>query len=278
MWVTFAAMAERDVQDHYGHSDLAEQIVDSIRSAGLDPEHLSPDDLAPLEEFHTLGRRATEELAELAGVDDRLSVLDVGAGLGGPARLLASRYGCRVTAIDLTEVYCEVSRLLTEATRLGALVQVRQGDAIDLPFPDASFDLVWTQHVSMNIADNVRMYEEAARVLAPGGRFAFFDIVAREVSPIHFPVPWAADPSISFLETPEQMGVLLDEAGFTPVVWQDPTEGVLAWLEQRAASPADQLTIGLHLLAPDMPTKLRNQVRNVREARVQFLRAVLTHA
>jgi SAM-dependent methyltransferase len=270
-------MTERGVQGHYGHSDLARQIFDSIRAAGLDPKHLSPVDLAPLEEFHTLGRRATEELADLAGVEAGVSVLDVGAGLGGPARLLASRYGCDVTAIDLTEAYCEVSRLLTEATGLGALVQIRQGDALDLPFADESFDLVWTQHVSMNIADKRRMYEEVARVLVPGGRFAFFDIVAGEVSPIHFPVPWAADPSISFLETPEQMGVLLDEAGFTSMVWEDLTEGVLAWLEHRAISPPDQATIGLHLLASDMPTKLENQVRNVREARVRFLRAVLTH-
>jgi SAM-dependent methyltransferase len=270
-------MAERDVQGHYGHSDLARQILNAIRAAGLDPEQLSPDDLAPLEEFHTLGRRASEELAELAGVEAGLSVLDVGAGLGGPARLLASRYGCRVTAIDLTKDYCEISQLLTQATGLAALVEVRQGDALNLPFADESFDLVWTQHVSMNIADKLRMYQEVARVLAPGGRFAFFDVVAGGVSPIHFPVPWAADPSISFLETPEQMGVLLDEAGFTPVVWQDLTDGVLAWLEQRVASSPDQAMIGLHLLAPDMATKLTNQVHNVREGRVRFLRAVLTH-
>jgi ubiquinone/menaquinone biosynthesis C-methylase UbiE len=108
-----------------------------------------------------------------------MRVLDLGAGLGGPARLLASRYGCRVTAVELTEEYCEVARLLDKLTGMEDLVGVRRGDALDLPFPDGSFDLVWTQHESMNIENKARLYRELARVLVPAGRFAVFDIVRR---------------------------------------------------------------------------------------------------
>lgn len=262
---------------HYETPALKAAITGAIQAAGLDPAHVSPDDLAPLEEFHTLGRQATIELAELAGVTRASSILDVGAGLGGPARLLASRYGAHVTALDLTAAYCDAARMLGELTGLSELVEVHRGDALELPFAAASFDLVWTQHASMNIADKPRLYGEISRVLRPGGRFAMFDIVAGEVSPIHFPVPWAPDPSISFLESIGRIRSMLLAAGFTIRVWEDLTARVLAWFEGRAASARGApTTIGLHLLAPDMPEKLANQARNVREHRVRFLRAVLT--
>ena len=270
-------MASGAVAAHYETRALKTAILDAIEAAGLDCTQITPDDLAPLEEFHTLGRPATIELAELAGVTRASQVLDVGAGLAGPARLLAARYGVHVTALDLTAAYCEAARMLNQLTGLSDLVQVRQGDALDLPFADASFDLVWTQHASMNIADKSRLYSEISRVLTPDGRFAMFDIVAGEVSPIHFPVPWAGDPSISFLESIDQMHSLLLAAGFTTLVWEDLTARVLAFSEGRAVSARGAPTaIGLHLLAPDMPDKLANQARNVRERRVRFLRAVLT--
>ena len=270
-------MGSKAVAAHYETQALTALIVDAIKAAGLEVGDLSPDDLAPLEEFHTLGRQATVELAELAGVTRGWQVLDVGSGLGGPARLLASRYGVRVTALDLTAAYCEAARMLNELTGLSELVEVRQGDALDLPFADQSFDLVWTQHASMNIADKERLYSEVWRVLVPGGRFAMFDILAGDVSPIHFPVPWAADPSISFLEPIGHLRSMLLAAGFTTLVWEDLTEGVLAWFEDRAASArVEPTSIGLQLLSSDMPEKLANQVRNVREGRVRFLRAVLT--
>jgi SAM-dependent methyltransferase len=264
-------MANRNVARHYEQRDLKARVVDSIRLAGLDPAGLTLDDLASLDEFHTLGRQATEELAELAGVRAGMRILDVGAGLGGPARLLASRYRCNISTLDLTKAYCEVSRYLTDATGLGSLVRICQGDALDLPFLDASFDLVWTQHASMNIADKFRMYEEAARVLIPRGRFAMFDVVAGEVTPAHFPVPWAEDSSISFLESSETIASLLREAGFAPVVWEELTDTVLTRFEKPVASPV----VGLHVLLPDMKQRSRNHVRNIREGRVRLLRSVL---
>ncbi len=265
------------VDAHYGQRDLLAVVLDALRTAGLDLTRVTPDDLAGLEEFHTLGRQATVELAELAGVTKAMRVLDVGAGLGGPARLLAHRYRCRVTALDLTEEYCRVAQALTEMTGLSDSVEVRQGNALDLPFPENSFDLVWTQHASMNLADKARLYAEIRRVLVPGGRLALFDIVAGENQPIHFPVPWAADPSISFLVSIKEMRDLLTDAGFDPLIWEDLTEGVMAWFQAQAVKPKISApSIGLHLLAPDMGEKLANQVRNISEHRVRFLRAVLT--
>lgn len=267
----------KQVDAHYGQRDLLGLIFDALRNAGLDPSRVGPDDLGALEEFHTLGRQATVELADLAGVTKAMRVLDVGAGLGGPARLLARRYGCRVTALDLTEEYCRVAQALTELTGLSDLVEVRQGDALDLPFPEDSFDLVWTQHASMNIADKARLYGEISRVLVPGGRLAFFDVVAGENQPIHFPVPWAADQSLSFLVSIDDMHGLMVDAGLSTIIWEDLTEGVLAWFQAQARKPtASSPAIGLHLLAPDMGEKLANQVRNISEQRVRFLRAVLT--
>lgn len=266
------------VDAHYGRRDLLEVVGQALNAAGLDSARVTPDDLAPIDQFHALGRQATAELAELAGVTHAMRVLDVGAGLGGAARLLAYRYGCRVTSLDVTEEYCRVAEALTAMTGLSDLVEVRHGDALDLPFPEGEFDVVWTQHASMNIADKARLYSEVHRVLVPAGRFAFFDIVAGENQPIHFPVPWAPDPSISFLISIDEMRRLLVGEGFVPVVWEDLTEGVLAWFQTQAAKPAATSlpAIGLHLLAPDMGEKLANQVRNISENRVRFLRAVLT--
>ena len=261
---------------NYERPELIRAILQAIEAAGLDPAHLGPDDLAPLEEFHTLGRQATLDLATAAGIHPGEQVLDVGSGLGGPARVLARDFGCQVTALDLTPAYCEAAQLLNELTGLDAVVEVRYGDALDLPFDEETFDVVWTQHASMNVADKRTLYCEVARVLRTGGRFAMFDILAGDVAPVHFPVPWASEPSMSFLATPEETRELLTSVGMAPVVWEDVTPDVLAWLNSRITSPvaAAPGLRGFDVLAPDMPIRLANQVRNVKEQRVRFLRAV----
>ena len=166
----------------------------SLQANGKDLERLSINDLGAIDEFHLRGRAATTDLADLAAIRAADHILDVGAGLGGPARLLAQNYSCRVTTVDLTADYCETAKWLNRATGLDDRITVVHADALDLPFASDSFDVVWSQHAQMNIADKRRLYSEARRVLKDGGRLAIWDIIAGPRQPIHFPVPWADAP------------------------------------------------------------------------------------
>jgi SAM-dependent methyltransferase len=262
------------VAEHYGRGDLLDRVLQALRDSGYDPDDLDPEALAPAEEFHTLGRAATVALAEAAGVGPDDHVLDVGSGLGGPARLLARRYGARVTGVDLTPELCEVAADLTRRVGLDDRVEIHQGDALDLPFDDASFDVVWTQHVSMNIADKPRLFAEMCRVLRPSGRLAFFDILAGPVQPIHFPVPWAEDESVSALATPAETRAIVEGLGLQVRVWEDVTAEAIAFYEGLAAGPPEPAPLGLHLVVPNLPTKGANLTRNAVEERIVLQRCV----
>ncbi|HEX2574932.1 MAG TPA: methyltransferase domain-containing protein [Aquihabitans sp.] len=261
------------VQDHYTTGRLQQAVLDAIVAAGHDPDHLDAEALAPAEEFHTFGRLATVALAEAAGVAAADRVLDVGSGLGGPARYLARTHGCHVTGIDLTQELCDVAADLNRRVGLDDLVTIRQGDATRMPFDDGSFDLVWTQHVTMNIEDKAALFAEMRRVCAPGGRLAFFDILAGAEQPIHFPVPWAETQATSHLATTDETRRLLADAGFEVRTWEDLTADAAAFYAALAAPPPAN-PLGLHLLISDMPTKGANLRRNVEEQRIALVRGV----
>jgi sarcosine/dimethylglycine N-methyltransferase len=169
-------------------------IERALAEADKETGSLQASDLGMLEDFHSLGRLATAALIDLAQISESDRVLDAGAGIGGTARLIAGERGARVTAVDLTPEYGEVASWLNDAVGLGALIEVRTADVTELPFDDASFDVVVSQHVQMNIADKRRLYAEARRVLAPGGRLALWDVTAGSGGPLHLPVPWVASP------------------------------------------------------------------------------------
>ncbi len=266
-----------EVSGHYGRGRIHETILDALRAAGKDLARLEPADLAPVDAFHVRGREATVELADRARLGPGTRVLDAGSGLGGSARFLAAEYGCRVSGIDLTPEFVEVAERLTAMVRLQDRVDFRVGSVLKVPFTAGSFDVVWTEHVQMNIADKRGFYRELARVLAPGGKLLFHDIFQGANAPLHFPVPWAEEPSISFLAAPEDVRGFLSEAGFTAVEWADTTRQSLEWVlaaveRGRQAGPSP---LGPHLLMGETAkTKLANAIRNLEEERMVVAQAV----
>ncbi len=259
------------VRHYSGDGDLADAISEALKRAGKDPASLTAADLASVDEFHIRGRKATLELASAMALTAGSQVLDIGSGLGGPARTLAESIGCHVTGIDLTPAFCAAAAALSRWVGLSDRVDFRVGDATALPFDAASFDAAMTVHVAMNIARKDRMYAEARRVLRPGGRFAVYDVLQGEGGAVNYPVPWARDPSISHLATPAQMEVLLADAGFKILAIEDSTEASQTWFQDMAARMSAQAPAVTFqaFLGNDFPAMGRNQVINLRERRIR---------
>ena len=273
----------RSVGEHYAHDGLAAAILAALHEAGRDPDSITAQDLTPVDQLHTRGKDATLELARLAGVTPEVRVLDVGGGLGGPARTLATEIGCSVEVLDVTEEFCRAGEMLTTRTSLGDLVTFRHASALDMPHPDASFDAVWMQHSSVNIADKERLYAEIHRVLRPAGHLALHEIMAGPVASIHFPVPWTRGPEISFLRPPEEARALITGIGFEESAWINETAYALRWFRERLAA-ADAASgelppLGLHLvLGADLGQMFRNLARNLQEDRVVVVQGVFERA
>lgn len=268
---------------HYTSGDLDAALDTALREPNHGGTARALQTLAELDQFHTGGIAATRNLARRAAIRAGDRVLDVGGGLGGPARLLAHEHGCQVTVLDLTAAYCRAGERLTAWSGLRDRVRFQHGDALHMPFDDGSFDVVWTQHSSMNIADKPRLYGEIQRVLRPGGRLILFEVVAGSGEPPHFPVPWARGPATSFLLPAEPLRQLLSVAGFHALVWQDRSQWALEWLaeRQRALAAADGAVRPLSLarvLGPEFRTMAQNHGRNLHEGRIRIVEGVLERA
>jgi SAM-dependent methyltransferase len=267
-----------DVVKHYGTNSLVANLETALREAGLAGRQLTPIDLAPLDQFHARGLAATVELSEAARVQQFDRVIDVGSGLGGPSRYLAASCGCRVSGVDLSPSFVEAATYLAKRCGLADRVDYRSADALSLPFGNGEFDLAWTQHVAMNIADRDRLYAEVYRVLRPGGRFAAYDIVAGEAAPVIHPVPWARGHETSFLLAPATMRTTLERQGFKAVSWDHREQQAIAWFDQQQSTGGLQSrsTLGLHLaMGPDFREMAANLERNLREGRIGLIQAVL---
>jgi sarcosine/dimethylglycine N-methyltransferase len=265
------------VRDHYRATGLTERLKTALKAFGPDEQRLTPQQLATLDQFHTRGLAATVELAKLAGISADALVLDVGSGVGGPARFLAATYGCRVTGVDLSEPFVEAARYLTERTGQSERVLFETASALELPFDDGHFDVALLQHVAMNISDRARLYREIRRVLKSSGRFAIFDVVLNS-GEAHYPVPWARTPATSFLLTAAATREAIEPAGFRTLAWQDDTEAANTWFAQLRASglpPSPNLGV---VMGPDFAPLVANLGRNLMEGRLGTLTAVFEAA
>ena len=262
------------LQAHYSAPEIEARILVAIRAAGLNPEQpISPHELGALDHFHTGGRRASRELLELAKIGAADRVLDIGAGLGGSARLLASTIGCSVDCIEMSPDYCAGAVLLNRLTGLENRIDVHQGSALDMPFSDDSFDVVWMQNVGMNIADKETLYGEISRVLKPGGRYAFQEMAAGKVPTSYFPLPWASDPGDNFLVSAEEMRSILDRCGFIAELFEDTSDTHLS-RTMANATPAAQGQLGLSVFVDNLAQKAGNARRSLKDGQVRLVRGV----
>lgn len=261
------------VRDHYRATGLTARLKATLMALGPDDQPLAPDQLASLDQFHTLGLVATAELGELIGIQADMRVLDIGSGIGGPARFLAATHGCHVVGIDLSEPFVEAARYLTERTGLSAKVSFETGSALDLPFDRGQFDAALLQHVAMNIADRPRLYAGIRRVLKPGGKFVTFDIVLKDGDP-QYPVPWARTSATSFMLTADATCQAIESAGFRTLTSRDDTEAAKVWmLKLRESGMPPVLNLGV-VMGPDFPELAINQGKNLMQGRLGVLTAV----
>lgn len=262
---------------NYESGHILTAILTALLATGRDLNNLVAADLAPVDEFHIRGRESTTELAHLAKLERGQRLLDVGCGLGGSVRYLCEEFGIIATGVDLTGEYIDTAVALTDLVGMQNQVSFWQASALELPFEDEVFDVVWTEHVQMNVVDKLAFYGELNRVLRPGGKLVFHDIFQGEGGDVHFPVPWAPGPEISHLVTPESAKETIFQAGFEILQWEDKTAYSNEWFLTMLAKIKDSgpPPLGLHLLLGDeAKSKLGNVQRNLAENRIAVVQAV----
>ncbi len=256
------------VAEHYTHGSLLAKITAGIESIGKTPASVTVDELAPVDEFHIGGRQASEEFTSQLGLGGNDHVLDVGCGIGGTSRFVASRFGCRVTGIDLTPEFIETGTALCKWVGLDNLVELHHGNALDMPFTEGSFDAAIMLHVGMNIADKAGLFSEVYRLLRPGAVFGVYDVMKTGNDELQYPVPWSSVPDTSALATQAQYVAALQQAGFDVIEVHNRREFAADFFaetrERMAAAGQTPPPLGVHIaMGENAPAKITNMVENI---------------
>ena len=252
------------INQHYGRPALSARILDAIKSAGIDDKALTLDDLSQFDQLHYGGIDATRKLANLAGLKPGMKVLDIGSGLGGPARTLAAEFGCIVIGIDLTEEYVKTAQMLTGMVGLNETVTFYEGSALDIEFAESTFDAVWTQNAIMNIENKERVFQEAHRVLRGNSILALGAIMAGPNDGVQYPVFWAGTPAVNFLASPDTFRPMMVEIGFDELIWNDITQEAIASSHSQPVAPGESPPpLDTHILHSDLALKAENTLQGL---------------
>lgn len=265
------------IADHWGKGDVYGLIVSALSKMSKPLEGLTVEDLAPVDHFHARGLPATVELADRLPIKAGQRVLDIGCGLGGPARYIAKRFQCHVSGLDITEPFVEAAKRLTTVLRMEQAVSIEHGDGQRLPYPDSHFDGAYTQHVTMNVADRPGFFGEAFRVLRPGAFFALTEHGLGPTGDPHHPVPWSADGTGAYLVPPSKSRAILERTGFEDVVVEDTGAKYVAAYKAviEKAEKGDLPPLGIHLLMGETALqKTRNAARNIEEGRTHPIQVI----
>jgi len=267
----------RAIADHWGQGDVYALIVSALNKASKPLDNLTVEDLAPVDHFHARGFVATTELADQLPIKAGEHILDIGCGLGGPARYLAKRFQCQVTGLDITQPFVEAANKLTALLHMEPQVKIELGDGMRLPYADATFDGAYTQHVTMNIDDRATFFAQAYRVLKSGAFFALTEHGLGEKGDPLYPVPWSMDGRGSYLVTPSDTREFLRGAGFIDIRIEDTgpkyVAAYKAVIEQ--GQKGELPPLGIHLLLGDTaPQKTRNSLRNIEEGRTHPIQVI----
>jgi ubiquinone/menaquinone biosynthesis C-methylase UbiE len=246
---------EQTISQHYTHGRLEQALLEAMKQAGKDPDALTYADLATVDEFHIGGRAATQAIAAQIDLPKGARVLDVGSGLGGPARVFAGERGWMVEGVDLTAEYVETATALSRRVGLGHSVSFRQASATALPFPDAHFDGATMLHVGMNIADKKQAFAEVRRVLKPGGVFAIYDCMRESNAAFTYPVPWSSEPATNHIDTAGHYKAFLRAAGFEIAAERNRRDFAIQAFQQRSG-----LSVVMGATAPQKAGNMRAQV------------------
>ena len=263
---------ELEVSTHYQHGSLIKVIEEGFNHQGKTPSDISLDDMSVIDEFHIGGRQASEEFLDQLQLQERSLVLDVGCGLGGPARFVASRFGCLVSGIDLTHEYVDTGNILSNWVGLDKKVVLQQGSAMTLPFPDGQFDAAYMMHVGMNIVDKKSLFVEVFKVLKPDGIFGIYDVMQIGSGEMQYPAPWAASKNTSSLASPQDYQTGLKEAGFNILATRERGDFAIEFFEnmkRRMAETNADPALGLHvLMGDDAKTKVANVLQSIKEGSI----------